>query len=250
MRKKVKVTTLKDLGKMMEGDAKEEEEEEEMKQEEVGGDAYINGESYSRRKVKVTIVDEVTDYTRNRKNTFMKKNINNKTTRTSYMKVITHTVDVDVKTFSSQSAQSTPKDGNVTSIKSGKSIQFINIEAAGNLKRKSQEESEPFTFRKEVPAQISQQPREHGGGSSSLKRISIGAPPSNKVFSSTIEEEKAKKGPKLKSQKTLANLAGNLIKKVTKGFSKTSAFFRRDKKSEFQMNYLVLYKDFKQVKPK
>ncbi len=224
-----------------------EDDEEESKND---ADSIENdNDNFSRRKVKVTtlkIIDEVTDYGNGKSGKSFKNNgtSNNIPSRKSYMKVTTHTVDV--QTFSSESVHSTPKEEEEED-KRRMSLKVINMEGAGNLKRNSKEEkSQPSNFRKES---ISKNPEPRG---SSFKRTSIGKGASNKVSSIAIEEEKPiDKGPRRSqlASGTMA-LAGDVIRKLSKGFSSSSAFFKRDKKSEFKMNYLVLYKDYKQEKPK
>ena len=63
---------------------------------------------------------------------------------------------------------------------------------------------------------------------------------SNKISSLAIEIDK-------KQQKNLTNPSN---KKASKMFSSSNTLFQKDKKTELQMNYLVLHRDFKQSKPK
>jgi hypothetical protein len=130
------------------------------------------------------IIDEVTGLgnAKGRKSLNIKGNSSLIPSCKSYMKVTTHTVDVH--TFSSESLQITPKENEE---EKRVSVKVINLEGAGNLKGKSQEEKQlPSNFRKEsISKNLEHQ-------DSSFKRVSIGKGHSKKVSSIAIEDEKLK----------------------------------------------------------
>ena len=237
--KKVRVTTLRDLRKMM-----EDEEHKFNKEDFLEGDR----ENLTRRKVKVRtlkIIDEMTDYSNGDKPG--KGNTNNIPTHNSYMKISTNTMDV--QTFSSESMHSAMNADNNRE-EPLVSLKVVNVDGEGNLKRKSQDvEKMPAKFRKESTIKTAE--KLNDGATKRDSKGFFSGMGSNKIAPLGIEDEKKKERgsrPSLLTSGTLT-LAGNVIRKSSTGYTSSSAFLKLDKKTELKMNYLVLYKDFKQNKP-